>query len=149
MPHPVGRIDPGLLQLIPGYSVIDENSCHPSATPILSVTINHGGQDGRSASEARPGQAEDRHGARRCGSSGGLRTTEARSGNHPGDCARPAGADGRGDPPISGQTDAGGDARQPDPDRQLKEGRGNLDCVTDGKLAIAVIGSCQVVRFLH
>jgi hypothetical protein len=31
-------------------------------------------------------------------------------------------------------------ARQPDPDRQFQEGRGNLDCVTDGKSAIAAIG---------
>jgi transposase-like protein len=57
-----------------------------------------------------------------------------------GDCARPAGAEGRCDPPVPGQTDPGGDARQPDPDRQFQEGCGNLDCVTDGKSAIATIG---------
>jgi transposase-like protein len=57
-----------------------------------------------------------------------------------GDCARPAGAEGRCDPPVPGQTNPGGDARQPDPDRQFQEGYGNPDCVSDGKSAIAAIG---------
>src|SRR3954469_26060783 len=47
-------------------------------------------------------------------------------------------ANGDPDPSPPGPADVGGDARQPDPDRQFTEGCGDLDCVTDGKSAIAV-----------
>src|SRR3954471_13832868 len=99
-------------------------------------------QDGRSASEAQARHRTVRP-VRRL-TNGGSAT-----GQPPGDCARPAGAEGRRGAPVPGQTNAGGDARQPDPDRQFQEGCGNLDCVTDGKSAIAAIGSCQADRFMH
>ena len=88
---------------------------------ILSVTVNNGRQDGQSASEARRAQAEDRHGTDGAARQAAYERRKQDRATTDGDCARPAGAEGRCDPPVPGQTDVGGDARQPDPNRQFRK----------------------------
>jgi hypothetical protein len=86
---------------------------------ILSVTENSGVKMDAQPMKRGPGRPKTGTAQDGAARQAAYERPEAGPSNHDGDCARLAGAEGQRGTSIVGQTNAGGDAGQPDPDRQF------------------------------